>query len=63
MKKVLVSLFAITLTLGVFAQDSTHSTANMAPKQSHEGVIMKDGKLQMMKNGQILFNDTLGGNY
>ena len=50
MKKVLVSLFAITLTLGVFAQDST--TNKMAPKQNHEGVIMKDGKLLMMKNGQ-----------
>ena len=50
MKKVLISLFAITLTLGVFAQDST-----MAPKhnmQHHEGVIMKNGKLLMMKNGQ-----------
>ena len=55
MKKVLVSLFAITLTLGVFAQDSTNATNKMAPKpnmQKHEGVIMKDGKLLMMKNGQ-----------
>ena len=42
MKKLLVTLFAITLTLGVFAQDST----------KHEGVILKDGKLLMMKNGQ-----------
>jgi hypothetical protein len=50
MKKVLISLFAITLSLGVFAQDST--TNNMAPKQNHEGVILKNGKLLMMKNGQ-----------
>ena len=52
MKKVLVSLFAITLTLGVFAQDSTNAMNKMAPKQSHDGVIMRDGKLLMMKNGQ-----------
>src|SRR5664279_241842 len=55
MKKVLFSLFAITLTLGVFAQDSTNATNKMAPRhnmQSHEGVIMKNGKLLMMKNGQ-----------
>ena len=52
MKKVFISLFAITLTLGVFAQDSTMN--NMAPKaqQHHEGVIMKNGKLLMVKNGQ-----------
>ena len=55
MKKALVTLFAITLSLGVFAQDSTNKMNNMAPKhdmQSHEGVIMKDGKLFVMKNGQ-----------
>jgi surface antigen len=54
MKKVWVSLFAITLSLGVFAQDSTNQT-NTTPQQnvkSHDGVIMKDGKLLMMKNGQ-----------
>ena len=53
MKKAFISLFAITLTLGVFAQDSTMN--KMAPKhnmQNHEGVIMKNGKLLMMKNGQ-----------
>lgn len=52
MKKVLVSLFAITLTLGVFAQDSANAMHKMAPKQNHEGVLMRDGKLLMMKNGQ-----------
>ena len=55
MKKALVTLFAITLALGVFAQDSTNKMNNMAPKhdmQSHEGVIMKEGKLLVMKNGQ-----------
>ena len=56
MKKVLVSLFAITLTLGVFAQDSTNSTSTtMTPRQhmqNHDGVIMRDGKLLVMKNGQ-----------
>lgn len=58
MKKVLVSLFAITLTLGAFAQDSTQTTNKMAPKQNHEGiqnhegVVFKNGKLLMMKDGQ-----------
>jgi len=55
MKKVLVFLFAITLSLGVFAQDSTSATNNMNQKprmQKHDGVIMKDGKLLMMKDGQ-----------
>ena len=56
MKKVLVSLFAITFTLGVFAQDSTNTTNNNTNQtqgvQKHEGVIMKDGKLLMMKDGQ-----------
>ena len=55
MKKVFVSIFAMTLALGVFAQDSTNDANKMAPKpgmQKHEGVIMRDGKLQMMKNGQ-----------
>jgi hypothetical protein len=55
MKKVWVSLFAITLSLGVFAQNSTNQTNTTTPQQnvkSHDGVIMKDGKLLMMKNGQ-----------
>jgi hypothetical protein len=47
MKKILITLFAITLTLGVFAQDSTKHTM-----KKHEGVMMKNGKLLMMKNGQ-----------
>ena len=55
MKKVWVSLFAITLSLGVFAQDSTNQTNPTTSQQSvksHDGVIMKDGKLLMVKNGQ-----------
>jgi hypothetical protein len=55
MKKVLATLLAITLTLGVFAQDSANTMNKMAQKQNmqkHDGVIMKDGKLLMMKNGQ-----------
>ena len=55
MKKVLVLLFAMTLTSGVFAQDSTNAMNKMAPKQNmqkHDGIIMKNGKLLMMKNGQ-----------
>jgi len=43
MKKVLVALFALMLTSGVFAQDSTH-----------DGAIMKDGKMLLMKNGQAI---------
>lgn len=55
MKKVLIAIFALTLTTGSFAQDSTHGMNNMShvPKmQNHEGVIMKDGKVILMKNGQ-----------
>jgi uncharacterized protein with beta-barrel porin domain len=55
MKKVLVTLIVMTLALGVFAQDSTNAVNKMAPKQNmqkHEGVMMQDGKLLMMKNGQ-----------
>ena len=51
----MVTLIVITLALGVFAQDSTNAMNKMAPKQNmqkHEGVMMKDGKLLMMKNGQ-----------
>ena len=52
MKKIWLSLLAITCTLGVFAQDSTNAMNKMAPKPHHDGVMMKDGKLLMMKNGQ-----------
>jgi hypothetical protein len=50
MKKLWLSLLAITCTLGVFAQDSTN--AMNKPKPHHDGIMMKDGKLLMMKNGQ-----------
>jgi hypothetical protein len=55
MKKVLVTLIVMTLALGVFAQDSTNAKNKMAPMQNmqkHEGVMMQNGKLLMMKNGQ-----------
>ncbi len=55
MKKVLVSLFAITLTLGALAQDSTSSMNNMSQHQNtqkHDGVMMRDGKVMMRKNGK-----------
>lgn len=39
MKKVLLSIFAITLSYGVFAQESTK-------------IVMKDGKMMVKKNGE-----------
>ena len=57
MKKVLVAFFALALTSGVFAQDSTNGMNNMAPKhnmQNHDGVMMKEGKMMVMKNGQTM---------
>jgi hypothetical protein len=63
MKKVLASLFAVTLTLGVFAQDSTNSASVMTPRQHmqiHDGVIMRNGKLLVTKSGQTsLLNQDL----
>lgn len=52
MKKAFITLFAITLSLGVFAQDSSMNNMASKHRQNHEGVIMKNGKLLMMKNGQ-----------
>ncbi len=54
MKKVLLSLLAITLSFGVFAQDTTSGMNymqqhNMKP---HEGIWMKNGKLMVWENGQ-----------
>jgi hypothetical protein len=56
MKKVWISLCALTFTAVAFAQDST-STSNVtvqknAMQKNETGVIMKDGKLLMMKDGQ-----------
>ena len=57
MKKVLLSAFAFTLAMGAFAQnsDSTSSINKSEVHQkmdSHDGVIMKDGKLLVSRNGQ-----------
>ena len=56
MKKVWISLCALTLTIGVFAQDSSSSSNGTVQKNTMQknetGVIMKDGKLLMMKDGQ-----------
>ena len=60
MKKVLAAIFAITLATGAFAQDSTNSTNNVTQnnntqvhkKQNHDGVMMQNGKVTVMKNGQ-----------
>ena len=57
MKKVLVAVFAIALTTGAFAQDSTGTMNNKMSQSSkmndHSGVMMKDGKVMVMKNGQV----------
>jgi hypothetical protein len=60
MKKVLVIIFAITLATGAFAQDSTNATNNLTQNnttqvhkmQNHDGVMMQNGKIIVMKNGQ-----------
>jgi hypothetical protein len=55
MKKVLIAIFALTLATGAFAQDSTGAMNNspqMHKTQNHEGVIMRSGKVILMKNGQ-----------
>lgn len=52
MKRVLISFFAIIFASVAAAQDSSKTTNNMHRVQQEEGVIMKDGKLLMMKDGQ-----------
>ncbi len=56
MKKVLLSIFAITLSFGVFAQDSAMNHMNMQEHKmkmkNHDGIMMKDGKMMVMENGQ-----------
>ena len=55
MKKLFIAIFALSLTAGAFAQDSTGAINNMPQvnkTQSHDGVIMKNGKVILMKNGQ-----------
>jgi hypothetical protein len=56
MKKVLIVFFALSLTSGAFAQDSTNGSNNMSQMhqmQNHDGVMMKNGKVMMRKNGQV----------
>ena len=55
MKKVLLSIFAITLSLGVFAQDSSMNHMNNMEHhkmKSHDGIMMKNGKVMVMENGK-----------
>lgn len=56
MKKMLLSVFAIALSLGVFAQE----TQPQKKWKDHEGIMMKDGKVMVMKNGEktALLQDT-----
>src|ERR1017187_3831665 len=59
MKKVLVTIFAITLATAAFAQDSTNATNSLTQNtttqvhrmQNHDGVMMKNGEVMVMKNG------------
>ena len=48
MKKLLLSVFAIVLSLGVFAQD----TQSQNKWKDHEGIFMKNGKVMVIKDGQ-----------
>lgn len=56
MKKVLFSLFAIALSFGAFAQDSSmhHMQQNKMKMKmkTHEGIMMRNGKVMVMQNGQ-----------
>lgn len=56
MKKVLFSLFAIALSFGAFAQDSSmHHMQQDKMKmkmKTHEGIMMRNGKVMVMQNGQ-----------
>ena len=55
MKKLFIAIFALGLTAGAFAQDSTgaiNNTPQVHKMQNHDGVIMKSGKVILMKNGQ-----------
>ncbi|KAA9034535.1 hypothetical protein FW778_22120 [Ginsengibacter hankyongi] len=56
MKKVLIALFALGLTSGSFAQDSTNGMSNMSQMhtmQNADGVIMKNGKVLQRRAGQV----------
>jgi hypothetical protein len=48
MKKMLLSVFVITLSLGVFAQE----TQPQKKWKDYEGIMMKDSKMIVMKNGE-----------
>ena len=48
MKELLLSVFAIGLSLGVFAQD----TQSQNKWKDHEGIFMKNGKVMVIRNGQ-----------
>ncbi|MDQ2718595.1 MAG: hypothetical protein M3Z26_02355 [Bacteroidota bacterium] len=54
MKKVLLALLAITLSFGVFAQDSASSMSHSQNRNSrrHDGIMMRNGKLMVWENGQ-----------
>ena len=54
MKKLLLLIFAVPLSLGVFAQDTTTRMDNMQQQKmkSHDGIMMKNGKMMVMENGQ-----------
>ena len=60
MKKLLLSVFAIALSLGVFAQD----TQSQNKWKDHEGIFMKNGKMIVIRNGQKtqLLQDTTFSN-
>lgn len=58
MKKVFMALFAIALSCSAMAQDSTMTHAKMHQMQKmHDGVMMKDGKMMVMKDGKMMMMD------
>lgn len=52
MKKVLLSLFAIALSFGAFAQDSAMHNNMQHKMKSHEGIVMRNGKVMVIENGK-----------
>lgn len=56
MKRVLIVFFALALAGGSFAQDSTNGMNNMSQMhkmQSPDGVMMRNGKVLVRKDGQV----------
>ncbi len=54
MKALLLSVFAIALSFGAFAQDSSMNQMhqNKMNMKGHEGIMMKNGQVMVIDNGK-----------